>query len=161
MRGGLSPARLLVAFIAAAALTLASGAAPGASVSLSTSPVALDPRDSTVHRVGHLEFLGGLELRSSEEAFGGFSGLHVDADGRLSAVSDRGHWFAARVVRDGDGRLVGLEGSELAPLLDTEGKAVRGAWRDAEALERLPGGDWLVSFERHHRVWRYPAEAGG
>ena len=34
-------------------------------------------------------------------------------------------------------------------------------WHDAEALERLPNGDWLVSFERAHRVWRYPAETGG
>ena len=166
MTGGPSLARLLVAFIAAAALTLASGAAPsgaapGASVSLSTSPVALDPRDSTVHRVGHLEFLGGLELRSSEEAFGGFSGLSVDADGRLSAVSDRGHWFAAGIVRDEAGRLVDLVETEMAPLRDEEGRPLQGDRRDAEALERLPGGDWLVSFERHHRVWRYAAEAGG
>ena len=42
-----------------------------------------------------------------------------------------------------------------------EGPAGQGEWRDAEALERLPGGDWLVSFEQRHRVWRYAAETGG
>ena len=44
---------------------------------------------------------------------------------------------------------------------DAQGRPVRDAWRDAESLERLPGGDWLVSFEGEHRVWRYPAETGG
>ena len=147
--------------IAAVALTLASGSASAASIPLTASPVALDPTDRAAQRVGGLHYLGGLELRSSEPAFGGLSGLSVTAEGLLSAVTDRGHRFRARVVRDGAGRLVGLTGGDLAPLLDTEGRAVKGAWRDAEAIERLPGGDWLVSFERRHRVWRYAAETGG
>ncbi len=154
---------LLRTFAAAglvAALALA-GDALGASIPLSTSPVALDPQDSSVRRMGGLAFLGGLALRSGVEDFGGLSGLSVGADGRLSAVSDRGHWFTARIVRDGAGRLVDLVDGEMGPLQDLRGRPVRGAWRDAEALERLPGGDWLVSFERRHRVWRYAAETGG
>ena len=64
-------------------------------------------------------------------------------------------------MRDGTGRLVDLVDAALGPLLDTKGRPVAGEWRDAEALERLPNGDWLVSFEGRHRVWRYAAETGG
>ena len=160
MTRALLPARALAAAGFAAALALA-GAALGASIPLSTGSVALDPQDSSVRRMGPLEFLGGLALRSTEDNFGGLSGLSVGSGGRLSAVSDRGHWFRARIVRDGAGRLVDLVDGEMGPLLDRRGRPVRGAWRDAEALERLPGGDWLVSFERRHRVWRYAAKTGG
>ena len=126
----------------------ASGAALAASIPLSTRQIALDPADHARHRVGDLQFLGGLDLRSDEPAFGGLSGLSVTADGQLAAVTDRGHWFTARIVRDAAGRLVGLADSALGPLRDPEGRPVEGEWRDAEALERLAGGDWLVSFER-------------
>ena len=143
------------------AVALASGTALGASISLSTRQIALDTADRSRHRVGDLQFLGGLDLRSDEAAFGGLSGLSVTADGRLAAVSDRGHWFTARIVRDDAGRLVGLTDGELGSLRDPEGRPVTEERRDAEAVERLPDGDWLVSFEREHRVWRYPAEAGG
>ena len=151
----------LVAAGIVGALSLAAGAALGASIPLSTSPVALDRADGAVRSVGRLHYLGGLDLRSSAGAFGGLSGLSVTEDGRLAAVTDRGHWFRARVVRDGAGRLVDLVDGRLAPLRDMQGRPVEGNWRDAEALENLPGGDWLVSFEQRHRVWRYAAETGG
>ena len=143
------------------ALSLAAGAALGDSIPLSTSPVALDRADGAVRWVGRLHYLGGLDLRSSAGAFGGLSGLSVSEDGRLAAVTDRGHWFRAHIVRDGAGRLVDLVDGTLAPLRDTQGRTMEVNWRDAEALARLPGGDWLVSFEQRHRVWRYAAEPGG
>lgn len=158
---GRSPVRTVVAAVIVGAVALTSGMALGASISLSTRQIALDPADRSRQRVGDLQFLGGIDLRSDEAAFGGLSGLSVTADGRLAAVSDRGHWFTARTLRDDAGRLVGLADGELGPLRDAEGRPVAEEWRDAESLERLPNGDWLVSFERAHRVWRYPAEAGG
>ncbi len=161
MTGRRSLARALAAAVIAVAFALSCGDAFAASISLSTRPIALDPTDRTVQRVGRLHFLGGLDLRSDEAAFGGLSGLSVTADGRLTAVTDRGHWFTARVVRDRTGRLVDVVDAALGPLLDTKGRPIAGEWRDAEALERLPGGDWLVSFEGRHRVWRYAAETGG
>ena len=154
-------ARLAIAALLLSGATLASGGASAASIELSTRPVALDPDDRARQHIGDLQFLGGLDLRSDAAAFGGLSGLSVSADGRLAAVTDRGHWFTARIVRNDAGRLVGLADGELGPLGDAQGRPVTGAWRDAEALERLPDGDWLVSFEREHRVWRYPAETGG
>ncbi len=157
---GRLPARMAVALLLGA-VTLACGGAYAASIQLSARPVALDAEDRARQRVGDLQFLGGLDLRSDAAAFGGLSGLSVSADGRLAAVTDRGHWFTARIVRNDAGRLVGLADAEMGPLRDTQGRPVTGEWRDAESLERLPNGDWLVSFEREHRVWRYPAEAGG
>ena len=161
MMGGHPLARALVAAVIVGAFALACGDAFAAPISLSTRPVVLDPTDRTVQRVGRLHFLGGLDLRSDEPAFGGLSGLSVTADGRLTAVTDRGHWFTARIVRDRAGRLVDMTDAAMGPLLDPRGRPVAGEWRDAEALERLPGGDWLVSFEGRHRVWRYAAETGG
>ena len=158
-RGSL--ARAAVVVIVAGAAALASDAALGDPIQLSARPVALGPEDRSRQHVGDLEFLGGLALRSDAPAFGGLSGLSVTADGELAAVTDRGHWFTARIVRNDAGRLVGLADGEMGPLKDPHGRPVEEAWRDAEALERLPDGDWLVSFERAHRVWRYPAESGG
>ncbi|MDE0392963.1 MAG: esterase-like activity of phytase family protein [Rhodospirillales bacterium] len=158
---GPSLARTVAAGVVLGAVVLASGAALAASISLSTRQIALDPNDRTVQHIGKLQFLGGLAVRSDAPAFGGLSGLCVTADGRLAAVSDRGHWFTVRIVRNDAGRLVGLADAELGSLKDQKGRPVEDEWRDAEALERLPNGDWLVSFERAHRVWRYPVETGG
>lgn len=42
------------------------------------------------------------------------------------------------------------------PLRDSAGAPLRrGASGDAESLVRLPQGDWLVGFERQHRILRY------
>lgn len=159
MSGGLL-ARVAVALLLGAA-TLASGGASAASIQLSARPVALDPDDRARQQVGDLQFLGGLDLRSDAAAFGGLSGLSVTANGRLAAVTDRGQWLTARIVRNDAGRLVDLADGEMGPLRDAQGRPVTGGWRDAESLERLPNGDWLVSFEGEHRVWRYPEETGG
>ena len=161
MTGRRSLARALAAAAIVGAFALACSDAFAASAELSVRPVALHSTDRAVRHVGRLHYLGGLDLRSSEAAFGGFSGLSVTADGSLTAVTDRGHWFSARIVRDRTGRLVDLVDSALGPLLDAKGRPVAGEWRDAEALEPLPNGDWLVSFEGRHRVWRYAAETGG
>ncbi len=161
MMGGRSLVRIVVAVAMASAMALACGDAFAASASLSSRPVALDPTDRTVRQVGRLHFLGGLDLRWNKPGFGGLSGLSVSVDGQLTAVTDRGQWFSAHIVRDDAGRLVGLADAAMGPLLDAEGRPLQGQWRDAEALERLPGGDRLVSFEQRHRVWRYPLETGG
>ena len=153
-------ARMVVALLLGAA-TLACGGASAATIQLSARPIALDPEDRARQHVGDLQFLGGLALRSDAAAFGGLSGLSVSADGRLAAVTDRGHWLTARIVRNDAGRLVDLTDGEMGPLRDARGRPLTGEWRDAESLERLPSGDWLVSFEGEHRVWRYPAETGG
>jgi hypothetical protein len=102
-----------------------------------------------------LRLLSAFELRSRHPQFGGLSGLTVGADGRLYAVSDRGHWIAARMRHDNEGRLVDLLDWEIKPILTPERTPTDGLLTDAEALASAPDGSLLVAFEQIHRLWRY------
>jgi len=104
-----------------------------------------------------LEPLGALKLETAAWGFGGFSGLHLAPDLTLTAVSDLGHWWRAMLVLR-EGRLVGLGEVRHGPLRDLPGAPRRRG--DAESLARLPNGDWLVGFERQHRILRYRDLAG-
>ncbi len=102
-----------------------------------------------------LRRLSALELRSPLPEFGGFSGLEVSADGlRIVAISDRGLWFEAKLLRDGD-RLVGLAEPRLRPLTGPDGVAAAFALRDSEGLaiaDPALAGPRVVSFERVPRL---------
>jgi hypothetical protein len=126
-----------------------------------TGAAALDPAHPQRANLGKLRYLGGLEITSPDPAFGGFSGLWVSPDGRrLWAVSDRGWWFGAALAHGPGGGPVGLGDARLGPLLDPRGQPLQGKRnRDAEGLAARDGG-FLVSFERNHRLWRYPAPLG-
>jgi hypothetical protein len=119
--------------------------------------VALDEDDASVQSVGRLAYQGGISIRSADGRFGGLSGLQVAADGRsLVAVSDRGFWVTATIVEE-RGRLAGVRDVDIAPLRGLE-TAPRRRWQrpsDAEAVTRDDGA-YVVSFERIHRLWRYP-----
>lgn len=81
----------------------------------------------------------------------------IDEGGlRLVAVSDLGHWLVARLVRDEAGRVRDIVDAAIHPILDRNGQpfTVKRAG-DAEALERLPDGSFLIAFEQVHRVARY------
>lgn len=139
-------------------------ARPGAAepVALKLTPVPLNSEDETQVRIGELEFLAGFVLRSRDVVFGGLSGLTLAEDGRrFVAVSDRGQWLSGRLQLAADGTLTGLAETVLEPLRDPKGRPVRirDALHDAEAVERLPDGSLLVSFERRHRLWRYASAA--
>ncbi|QDH34710.1 esterase-like activity of phytase family protein [Porphyrobacter sp. YT40] len=109
--------------------------------------------------VGELIFRGGVEITPDIAKIGGLSGLEWH-DGRLYAVADDGR----RVVmtpEDLGARLVDVSSIGLAPLLDAKGDELTAKTRgDAEAITRLPSGEWLVSFEQDHRIWRYADLAG-
>ena len=100
---------------------------------------------------GPLEWRGGLELKSTDKRFGGFSSLALSADGeKLLAVSDTGNWFRATSLYK-NGRLAGLSDPEIAPLLDKSGKPFKGkSWSDAEALSRLAA--WQDRRQGHRRL---------
>ncbi|MBX9751043.1 MAG: esterase-like activity of phytase family protein, partial [Roseococcus sp.] len=99
--------------------------------------------------------LGGLVLNTAAWGFGGLSGLHLAPDLSVTAVSDLGRWWRSSLVL-AEGRLAGLGEVRHGPLRDASGAPLRrGASGDAESLIRLPQGDWLVGFERQHRVLRY------
>jgi hypothetical protein len=117
-------------------------------------PLALPP-DSP------LQSLGGLLLNRRAIGFGGLSGLHIDADLTLSAISDLGYWLQAKLVLDGTGAPQGLAALRSGPLSDglVFGLPAKLA-RDAESLARLPDGTWLVGFERWHRIRAYDSLDG-
>jgi hypothetical protein len=68
----------------------------------------------------------------------------------------------ARATLDYDGRrLKGLNGAVIGPLLGEDGKPLRDDLeRDSEAMTLIDGnvngGTAYISFERHHRILRYP-----
>jgi hypothetical protein len=123
-------------------------------------PIALDPKEPERKEFGALTLLSAYELRSRDKRFGGLSGLWVESNGRLYAVSDRGYWFSARLKFDSDGRLANLTDGDIQPLRDSNGKPISGNWYDAEALTRAPDGSFVVAFEQAHRLWRYPPSPG-
>ncbi|TCH96601.1 esterase-like activity of phytase family protein [Roseococcus sp. SYP-B2431] len=137
-----------------AGLSLLSVGSAGATGPAST-PLALP-----APRGGRLLPLGGLELSTSAWGFGGLSALHLAPDLTLTAVSDRGRWWRAP-LRLSAGRLAGLGEAAHGPLRDAAGAALgQSANADSESLARLPNGDWLVGFERWHRILRYRDLAG-
>jgi hypothetical protein len=130
-------------------------------VQIRATPIAsFDNSDPTRVRFGALEFRGGLALTSDFAAFGGISGLHVDADGaHILAVTDNGSWLKARMVYR-DGRLDGLADAEMAPLLGENGKplATQRAY-DSESLAQI-GDAFYVGIERIERIVRFAAKDG-
>jgi hypothetical protein len=125
-------------------------------IAIEATPIAaFDNRDPLRVRFGALEFRGGLALTSSERAFGGISGLRVDAGGsRFLAVTDNGSWLRGRIITS-NGRLTGVADTEMAPLLGADGSplAARG-WFDAESLEDN-GGALYVGLERVEQIVRF------
>ena len=161
--------RVVLGLVGLAAVCGAWAAAPGpaafeaarpVSVAITVRPVPLDTKNPAQATVGSLAYLGGLHVMSDAEGFGGYSGLRVLPDGRLLAISDRGHWLAVRPVK-ANGRLVGLRDGMRGPLLDEAGAPLAAPDYDAEGLEVVQGPagglSMLVSFERNHRIWRYSA----
>lgn len=95
------------------------------------------------------------------DGFGGFSGLEVLNGGtRIVAVSDRGSWATADLLRNSDGTLQRVRLTGFGPLLAIAGVPLSGEDADAEDLAIGPDGTRYVSFEHFHRVRRYPAIDG-
>lgn len=105
------------------------------------------------------EFLGSYSWDLPQRWFGGLSGLELSADGTtMSAITDRGRFLSARINRTDDQidaismiRSFHLRGFDGSPLI---GKII-----DAEGLAIASDGTVYISFERIHRVSRYPDPA--
>ena len=110
---------------------------------------------SDQRRFGKLEYLGGLDLKSSYSEFGGFSAIRVAPDGEhFVSLTDKGRWLTARIVHEGD-RPIGIADAIMAPMLGPDGRtlAARG-WYDTESLAERDG--WLyVGIERVNRIVRF------
>ncbi len=157
-----SALRSLIAFcLLAAACTSASLPPAGAQerpldIHSSALPFKLD--DQAANTVGQLLWRGGISMKANSPRFGGWSDLHVAPDGRsLTSISDEGAWLTATIDYDAKGNLAGLSNARIGPLRGLDGQPLAAKVEaDAEGLARLPDGSWLVAFEHHHRLWRYP-----
>jgi hypothetical protein len=131
-------------------------------VAVSAQPItAFEPRSPEKTRFGKLSFRGGLVLGGSHSRFGGFSGLWRGANGNdLVGVTDNGFWLTAKVASR-KGRLAGLEGAELAPILGSSGRPLhRSRYYDTEGLCIAEGVAYL-GVERTHDLLRFDWAAEG
>lgn len=141
------------------------GAEPaGDPIDVTLSPIDLKFGDPSFKQIGVLTYVAGFQLTSNDAKFGGISGLSLRPDeGTLLAVIDTGLWFSARMIHGPDRVLRGLTGARIGTLVIESGRPVDKRTAkidgDAEAVERLPDGGLLVSFERRHRILRYPSPA--
>jgi hypothetical protein len=126
-------------------------------IALEVRPVPLNAVKPAQEELGSLRYRGGLWLTSPDPHFGGLSDLRVSRNGeRLVAISDCGYEFEATLVYGPEGWLSDLSDPELSPLRAPADLALTHDEGDAEGLARMPDGSLVVSFERRHRLWRYP-----
>lgn len=127
-----------------------------------SQPLQLKLDEPALKRIGKLTWRGGISMTANSANFGGWSDLQVSPDGNtLWSISDVGSWLIATVDYDSDRNLAGLSQGRIGSLRSLDGRPLADkAAADAEGMAHLPDGSWLVSFERHHRIWRYPTLDG-
>ncbi len=154
--------RIFAAFIVAAAISTGALALRSDAVDfdpalvalpLSATPLPLNRDDPAIDRVGALQFLGAVQIRSSDARFGGLSALRAGKGARLLTVSDTGNWVAFDTIERG-GRLVGVANGVMVAIRQPDGRpAATKAAGDAEALEWDPAtGDATIVYEQAHRL---------
>lgn len=102
--------------------------------------------------------LGVYRWRMDDPRFGGFSAIHVSADGlRFIAVSDRGAFTTGAFRRDAGGRIAGVKAAPMRLLRGLGVSPLRAERRDSEGIAVTPGGTVYISFEgvEAARVLRY------
>ena len=133
-------------------------------ITITALPIDFDRSNPGRKEFGKLIFRSGFNLFAKTRHFGGYSELALDPTGRtLLTISDAGTWLRATLDYDGR-RLRGMSDVVLGPLLGADGKPLRGdAKRDSEGMTLAEGdtrqGTAYVSFERKHRIARYPFTA--
>ena len=136
---------------------------PGAHpIHIQAVEVPIDPDHPDQTRVGDFLYAGGLVLKADDTSLlGGLSDLKVAPDGDMIAESDEGELLRAHIVLDAAGRLIGVDHADLSPLTGEDGQPLQNKTEaDSEGVALWPNGDLMVSFERDHRVWLYPAAGG-
>lgn len=150
--------------LSAVLLFLAAAVQPAAAepVAVKAVPVPLNAEAPEQQSVDLLRFRGGVALTSPDRRFADLSGLWVDGEGgRFAAVSDRGFLVTGRLLHDADGRLQGVVGVDIAPLMGPDGRPLlKKLDADAEELTPDGAGGLIMAFERRHRLWHYPAGGG-
>ena len=160
LRAGLVACSIAAAWAAPQSIPVAPF--PNGPIDIDAVGVPLNPQNPSQAAIGNFLYAGGLELTSSQtDRLHGLSDLVITGRDRLTAVGDEGVLLEARLVLDEKERLVGITDARLTLLTGEDGKPLpEKEEADAEGLTQLPNGDRLVSFERRHRIWLYPAAGG-
>ncbi len=108
-------------------------------------------------RFGKLEFIGGIEMSSSNALLGAISSIRFRPDRKsFLAIMDTGHWVEGEVQRDEKGRLSGTSDLTVTSMIDANGRSEQVKERmDSEGVA-LRDGEVLASYEGLHRVDIYP-----
>jgi hypothetical protein len=148
---------LLALFLLASTCPAAWAAPDSETLPIRSRQIANFGVGSSDTRFGALEFLGGLELTSSNSLFGAVSAIRFRPDGSsFIAIMDTGHWLEGAVTRDAEGRLSGLTDLVSTPMADRNGDVGLEKWKvDSEGLA-LRSGQVIVSYEQAHRIDIYP-----
>jgi hypothetical protein len=152
-----------LAMVACAAVTMAtpadaqrSGVDPPTGIAVEAKSIAtFSARAPDQRRFGMVEYLGGLELKSSHRQFGGFSAIRVAPDGEhFVSLTDKGWWLTGRIVNE-RGHPVGIAEATMAPMLGPDGRTLTArGWHDTESLAERDG--WLyVGIEGVNRIVRF------
>lgn len=127
-----------------------------AAPALVTAEVLPPPSGAMRESGPDVKFLGGLDLDSIHDSFGGISGITLLSQHRFLAVTDRGWWVMGDLVRKpGSGELTGVFNVRMEPMRDGTGKRPGRRYRDAEGIRLAPDGTVLVSFENKPRLASY------
>jgi hypothetical protein len=131
-------------------------------VSVTSTPAPISQTAGNGAHYGGLVFRGGVELKSTNRLFGGWSGIEIDSGGRFTAVSDAGAFFRGRITLNEAGDLTGVSDTEIAILRDENGQPIDGKpMQDAEDITRLPDGRYAVNFEGRHRIEIFDLDGKG
>lgn len=155
---------LLATFALALAATVAptEADAPVQTIEISARPIANFRLGSEEKNFGPFEFVGGLEMTSRADDFGGASSFRfLEPGGRFIGVADTGFWFFGTIARDADGRPAGIAEFRMQQMVDKSGAPVSRKWEvDAEGLD-VKDGIATVGFERNHRIAQYRIDPAG
>jgi hypothetical protein len=131
-------------------------------IQVEAQPISrLSTTDLDRSRFGALMFRSGVVLRSDVSAFGGFSGLWRSGNGQeIIALADNAQILKAR-IETSDGRLSGLSGPVLSPLILSNGVPMRRSrYYDTESFA-LSGNAVFIGTERNHAVIRFERNPAG
>ena len=157
---------LKTGLIAIAILAISAGGYADTPTELETRSVALSENIKVGDRIGHIRFLGMLQLPNPTVdgmRLSQLSGLAWDDDdGILYAISDKGFLFHLQPVFE-NGVLTGLKLLKALHLREAGiNKPLKGSRADSEGLDILKGrnghngdAELIVSFERFPRIVRY------
>jgi hypothetical protein len=126
-------------------------------VTITTTPLPLNRDDPAADRIGALQFMGAVQLRSTNALFGGVSALRfggTTATGaQMLSITDTGKWLAFETVETA-GRLSGIRNAQLVTIRQPDGSLTQTkAQGDAEALEwDAATGEATLVYEQDHRL---------